>query len=251
MDPSTIRALCEHYGALSHIRVIADAVYVRYETATYAQSAYVSLNGQKIFNTQIIAEVSTESECLKAIEAAAASMHNTAATALPITNQVNPVNPGFNGVTSYGGLWTTSNGNAPPQPTPQQYIPQSYTNNPQSFASNPPSFTSNPQNFASNPQTFASNPQQSFSTNLYGPPTTIGVNGFNHWAVPNTQTVIPGGNQLWGPAPTQPQATSVYQAYPGWMPTKQEVPLQASIFSPGMDRCLPGELFNTTKETNS
>jgi len=236
VDPSTLQSLCQQFGTLIRVRVIGNAVYVRYETQAQAQNAYVSLNGKIVFNTQIYAEVATETECLKTMESAA-SMNNALQTqqppvnmqvapphsmqTQPMANQMNPqqqhpMSQGFSTMSSFGGLWTTP-GSAQPTPQPQQqYLPQSYSPVP------------------------------------YGAPapSTISMNGFNHWAVPNNQPVIPNGNQLWGPAqPPQQQPSNLYQPYPAaWVTAKQELP--SSMFSPGMDRCLPSELFSGKEQNN-
>ena len=203
MEPTSIRAHCQQYGTILHFGVIGNIVYVRYETEVHAQNACMDLNGKIMMNCPVHAEVSSESECSKAMESAV----NTP-TAVPITNQVT-IAAAFPNISSFGGLWTTTGQAVPPAP-PQQYLQQAF------------------------PAT-------------YGVPTTIGLNGgFSHWGMPNAQTVLPNASQLWAAAPPQQPANMFPAAYPGWLATKQDTPVQA--FSPGMDRCLPSKLFNPTEQ---
>lgn len=206
IDPSTLRSLCQQFGTLLDFRIIGNTIYVRYETHAHAHSAHLSLSGKLIYNSQILAEVSTEYECMKAIENSSI-MNSPPVATVPLTNHLSqPIAPGFPNISSFGGLWA-SPGQAAPPSVPQPFV------------------------------------QQSFAP-TYAAPSSINMNGgFAHWGLPSATTVIPNTNQLWQAAPQQP--TNVFQTYPGWLTAKPaEVPVQASIFSPGMDRCLPSELFN-------
>ena len=207
VDPSTLRSLCQQFGTLLDFRIIGNTIYVRYETHAHAHSAHLSLNGKLFYNSQILAEVSTEFECMKAIENSSTIVNNPPVAPVPLTNHVSqPIAPGFPNMSSFGGLWT-SPGQAAPPSVPQPFV------------------------------------QQSFAP-TYAAPSSINMNGgFAHWGLPSATTVIPNTNQLWQAAPQQP--ANVFQTYPGWLTTKPaDVPVQASIFSPGLDRCLPSELFN-------
>lgn len=213
VDPSPIRSLCQQFGTLLHFRVVANAVYVCYETPTQAQNAWVAFNGKVVFNTQVIAEVSTESVCMKAMESASL-INNVPVATTPLTNHVSqpPLAPGFSNMSSFGGLWTT-----PGQPVTAPTAPR-------------PLF----------PQTFPAS---------YGVPGSVVNGGFNHWGLPpQQQPVMTNASQLWNPAPQQP--STVFQAYPGWVTTKQEIPVQTNMFSPGMDRCIPSELFNVKEQSS-
>lgn len=218
IDPSSIRSLCQRFGTLLDFRLLGNTTYVRYETHAHAHSAYISLNGKLFYNSQILAEVLTEHECMKAIEISSSMMNPTPPIAtVPLTNHISqPL--GFPNMSSFGGLsmspWAT------PAPAPP-----------------PPSV----------PQPF---PQQSFTAPSYNVPSSINMNGgFAHWGMPTPATsVMPDSNQLWrAAAPQPPPPTNVFQTYSGWLPAKPgniSVQAPASIFSPGMDRCLPSEFFN-------
>jgi len=219
MNPHDLRQLCQQFGTLLDFRILGNTVYVRYETHAHAHSASLALNGKLFYNSQILAEVSTEYDCMKAIENTSGMMSNSVG-AVPLTNHVTqPIGPSFPNMSqSFGGLWTSSGQVAPPS-VPQPFVQQSYA----------PS---------------------------YAGPTSLNMNGgFAHWGLPSATTVIPNSNQLWQaapPPPPQPQPTNVFQTYPGsgWLATKPDVPMHTSIFSPGMDRCLPSELFNAKEHSS-
>jgi len=206
-DPAALRSLCQQFGTLLDFCIIGNKIYIRYETHVHAHNAHLSLNGKLIYNSQILAEVSPEFECLKAIENSSTIL-NSSVGAVPLTNHVSqPIAPGFPNISqSFGGLWTSSGQVAPPS-VPQTFVQQSYAP-------------------------------------TYAAPSSINMNGgFAQWGLPSATTAIPNSNQLWQAAPQQP--TNVFQTYPGWITTKPaDVPVHASIFSPGMDRCLSSELFN-------
>lgn len=187
-----------------------------YETPAIAKNACLALNGKTVLDQSIVAEVCTEQECTKLLEAFSGGLNN-GTPPVPLTGNSQSMAPGpFASMPSFGGLWTTPPGQPPlTQPPPQQFVQQSFP-----YANGP---------------------------------SNLGMNGgFGHWGLPPSAQppVMQSSNQLWGPSQPQPP-TNVFQPYPsGWLTTKPE-PVPASVFSPGMDRCLPSELLNFNKEQGS
>jgi len=205
IDPSALRSQCQQFGTLIDFRIVVSTAYVRYETHAHARSAHVGLNGKIFFNTQLLADVSTEYECMKAIDSSSNIINNMPVATVPLTNHISQsMAPGFPNMSSFGGLWSS-----PPPSVPAPSVPQPFVQ---------PSF------------------------NNYAAPSSLNMNGgFAPWG---PTPVMPDTSHLWQ-APPPPQPTNVFQAYPGWLtPKTHEVPVHASIFSPAMDRCLPSELLN-------
>jgi len=235
VDPTSLRSLCQQYGTLLHFRVIGNVVYVRYETANNATQAAMALNGKIIFNSQLTAELSTDQECEKVIQAVNMAPVNPTLVATPIGNHIaapqpQPMQPApppaFTSLSSFGTVWTAPGQNSQP------------TNHPAFMQQNFPA--------QSQPVTL----QQAFGApmNPSMNPSSMTMNGaFNPWGMPAApQPMMPNASHLWAPAqpPQQQAAPNMFQAFPGWVQAKQDMgPVQGNILSPGMDRCLPSELL--------
>ena len=231
----SLRSLCQQFGTLLHLRVNANSVYVCYETSSIAKLACVSLHGKVILDHTICAEQTTENDMqhkslldsngISSTNLLSSSPMKGAHQPQPLAAPAPPPHVTFPSMSSsFGGLWTTAPNQTPlshqppPPPHAQQFIQQNF-----SFGSGS------------------------------APSNGLSVNGgaFNHWGMPpppNTQHVMSNSNQLWGPAvppAQQPQPSNVFQPYSsaGWLTNKCE-PAPTSVFSPGMDRCLPSELLN-------
>lgn len=215
IDPAALRAQCQQFGTLLDFRIIASTAYVRYETHAHARSAHVGMNGKIFYNTQLLVDISTEYECMKAIENSTTNIVNHPVPTISHTNHLPQTchAPGFPNMSSFGGLWASPPpppSVAPPPSVQQPFVQSSYT-----------------PNYA---------PQSSLSM----------TGGFAPWG---PAPVLPDTSHLWrqAPPPQPPQPTNVFQAYPGWLgpkPSDVQSVHHHSIFSPAMDRCLPSELLN-------
>lgn len=67
IDPTGIRALCQQYGPLLHLRLINNLVYVRYQSVENAVKAKMALDGQTVYNCLLTAVMASDEDCERAI----------------------------------------------------------------------------------------------------------------------------------------------------------------------------------------
>ncbi|XP_065659668.1 myb-like protein X isoform X4 [Hydra vulgaris] len=109
VELSKIRQICSQFGTILHLRVIGDVIYVCFETSIQAHDACLSLNGKVVSNSQIVAEVSIESDFNQII-----------------SSPVHEINQPFSNMSSFGSAWTSAGEKIYTPPLSHMYSQQNF-----------------------------------------------------------------------------------------------------------------------------